>query len=193
MASRDCGFPGFLGEKNRVSWEAITALSTAFTGIVIVVTALIGIDQLRQLRAQRRDAAAVELVRSLQDTTFSNAFGLIQSLPVGISAADFHALGARYEEAATILAFRFETIGVLVYRGTISLEITSDVIGGATIGIWQRMKNVAFEVRTEQDWPMYLEWFQWLAEQLESRGRLRETPAYIRLRDWTDPHPPPTR
>jgi hypothetical protein len=55
------------------------------------------------------------------------------------------------------------------------------------------MEHVAIEVRREQDWPMYLEWFQWLAEQLESRGRLRETPAHIRVRDWTDPHRSPAR
>ena len=60
-----------------ISWDAITAIGTVFTGLAIVVTAIAGVDQLRQLRAQRRDAAAVDLLRSLQDESFSRALWLI--------------------------------------------------------------------------------------------------------------------
>ena len=173
-----------------MTWEAVTALATAFTGCVIVVTALVGIYQLRQLREQRRDAAAIELMRSLQDVTFARAFFIIFSLPAGASASDLQAAGQEFEEAAQILAFRFETLGLLVYRGTISFELMEDLMGGAVLGVWDRLKDETRRIREEKHWPMYCEWFQWLAEQLEKRGRLQQVPAHIRLRDSIAPNNP---
>jgi hypothetical protein len=168
-----------------MNWEAVTAVSTAFTGLVILVTALVGVYQLAQLRAQRRDSGAVELVRSLQDKDFSRAFYLIMALPAGISAGELRALGSDYLEAVQILAFRFETLGVLVYRGAISFDIAEDLVGGAIVSIWRRVKDIAEETRDVQGWPMYLEWFQWVAEQFEKRGRLEQTPAHERHRYWS--------
>jgi len=168
-----------------MTWEAITALSTAITGIVIVVTAFVAVDQLRQFRAQRRDAAAVEVMRSLQDPDFSRAFSLIIALPAGISAADFRALGPAYTEAAQILALRFEMLGVLVHRGAVDFEVTEDLCGGGIVAAWQRIKAMAVQARDSQNYPMYLEWFQWVAEQYEKRGRLSQTAAHERHRDWT--------
>jgi hypothetical protein len=168
-----------------MNWEAVTAIATAFTGCIIFITAIVGFYQLRQLQEQRRDQAAIELMRSLQDTTFAQAFRTVLSLPAGLSASELRARGADLEEASMMIAFRFETLGLLVYRGAISFEVMEELVGGAVLMIWNRLKDPIVETRTEKDWPMYCEWFQWLAEQSEKRGRLQETPAHIRLRDWT--------
>jgi hypothetical protein len=167
-----------------MTWEAISAVSTAFTAIVITVTALIGVYQLGQLRAQRRDATAIELMHSLQDTTFARAFRLILLQPDAMSTAEFVARGAELEEAAMILAFRFETIGLMVYRGTISFSLVDELIGGATIEIWNRLNGWVVATRAERGWPVYCEWFQWLAERFAARGRLERPPAHERFRDW---------
>jgi hypothetical protein len=172
-----------------MNWAAVTALSTAFTGLVIIATALVGVNQLAQLRAQRRDFAAVELVRSLQAIDFSRALRMVLLLPPGISSSDLHARGHEYEDAALILGFRFEMLGVLVFRRTISFEVTEQVIGGALLGVWQRLKVVIREDREAQNWPGHLEWFQWLAEQFEKRGRLLQIPAHVRHQDWVPDHP----
>ena len=172
-----------------MTWEAVTALSTAFTGVVIVATAIVGIGQIRQLRAQRRDAAAIELMRSLQDTTFAHAFRLLSSLAPGVKAEQLRAAGTDYEEAAQIAAFRFETLGMLVYRGTIAFDFVQDLVGGAIIEIWLRLEDTVRETREAKNWPMYCEWFQWLAEQYDKRGRLQQPPANLRHSNW---EPPPT-
>jgi len=174
-------------ETVEMGWEAVTAIATAFTGFVILVTAIVGVYQLRQLREQRRDSSAIELMHSLQDTTFAQAFRVVLSLPAEMSASELRARGTDFEEAATILAFRFETLGLLVYRGAISFEVMEELVGGAVLEIWNRLKEPIRDIRAENDWPMYCEWFQWLAEQFEKRGRLQQSPAHIRLSDWTPP------
>ncbi len=63
-------------------------------GFVTVVAAVIfGALQIRQFRLQRRDLAAVELVRSFQDKEFTHALLLIHALPENISATDLRAKG----------------------------------------------------------------------------------------------------
>jgi hypothetical protein len=133
-----------------MNWEAVTAWSTAFTGVVILVTALVGVNQLAQLRAQRRDAAAVELMRSLQDPDFSRAFARVISLPAEISPNELREFGREYVEAAQILAGRFELLGVLVYRGAVSFEVTEELAGGAVVAGWLRLKSMALETREAQ-------------------------------------------
>ena len=156
-----------------MNWEAVTAVGTVHH-FVIFVTALVGIGQLRQFRAQRQDAAAVELVRSLQDDAFMQAYRRVFS-------ASGH---CEYEEAAVVLGFRFEMLGVLVYQGTIPFDIAQDLVGGLVLGAWNRLRQTTIEMRLELGWPAYLEWFQWLAEQFERRDRLQQIPAHIRAVDW---------
>jgi hypothetical protein len=170
-----------------MNWEAVTAMSTAFTGLAIVVTAIVAIGQFRGQAAQRRDAASVELVRSLQDGLFVHAFQTVFSAPVDVSLADLRKLGPECEEAARLLSFRFEMLGVLIHRGTISFEVTEELVGGAIVSVWQRFRLVTKEIRETQNYPVYMEWFQWLAERLEERERLGQTPAHVRYKDWQPP------
>ena len=165
-------------------WEAVTAIATAFTACVIAVTALVGVYQLRQLQQQRRDSSAIELMRSLQDEKFAHAFRVVLALPPGASASKLHAASAEIQEAAQILQNRFESLGLMAYRGAISFDVMNDLIGGATISLWVRLKDGIMQVRKEKNYPMYGEWFQWLAEQFEKHDRLHQDPAHMRLRDW---------
>jgi hypothetical protein len=170
-----------------MSWEAVTALGTAGTTVVILVTAVAGVAQLRQLRAQRRDSAAVELMRSLQDSEFIRAFGLLIQLPAGVAAGDLRSRGSDYLNAAFVIGLRLEMLGVLVHRGAIAFDVTEDLAGGGIVSMWLRLKDFAQATREEQRYPMYLEWFQWLAEQYEKRDRLHQQPAFERHRAWVPP------
>jgi hypothetical protein len=167
-----------------MSWEAVTAAGTIFTGVVILGTALIGFDQLRQARTQRRDAAAVELVRSLQDDAFLEAYRVIFGAEEEARLSGPDQTTANYNKAAIVLGFRFEMLGVLVFRGTIPFDIAEDLVGGFVLLAWRRLKTTTLGTRTALGWPMFLEWFQWLAEQLEKRQRLEQTPAHLRAADW---------
>lgn len=168
-----------------MSWEGVTALGTAFTGLVIVATAIVALGQLNVIRRQRQDTAAVELVRSLQDDGFIGAYSLIFSLPAGISAADLRRHGDRYVDAAVVLGFRFEMLGVLVFNDVIPFTIIDDLAGGLVLGSWKRLEDSVRAIRREKDWPGYLEWFQWLAERFERRARLAKTPAFESAKEWS--------
>ena len=69
----------------------LSQIAQILGGVTVLAAVVFGIAQLRQFQQQRRDAAAVELMRSLQDGEFTRAFRLIISLPEGMGAADLRA------------------------------------------------------------------------------------------------------
>jgi hypothetical protein len=157
-------------------------------GALAVVAAIVfGRVQIRQFRQQRRDAVAVELMRSIQDSEFTRSLRVLVGLPAGISGAEFRALDPSYEEAAWALSAKYETLGYLVYRGIMPIELVEDLIGGVGVHLWARLRPWVMALREEQGQPLMLEWFQWLVDLLEARDRPRAIPAYIRHRSWTPP------
>jgi hypothetical protein len=167
-----------------MNWEAITSISTVFTGMVIAVSAIVAVVQLQHLRAQRRDTAAIDLIRSVQDADLARAFTLVMSLPAGVSAEALHAKGPQYVEAAHLLGLRFEMLGLLVYRRVVEFEVAEDLTQGGVLGAWARLEQTAIHTRKTQNLPLFLEWFQWLAEQYEKRESAQRLPAHELYRDW---------
>jgi len=154
-------------------------------GVVAVLAAIgFGVAQIRQYRQQRRDAVAVELMRSIQDTEFTRSLRLMLTLPTGSTAAEIRARGEGFEDAAFALSAKYETLGHLVYRGIMPLDMVEELVGGVGVHVWGRLKPWAAALRVEQNQPLLLEWYQWLAEHMERRGRPQEAPAYERHRNW---------
>jgi hypothetical protein len=157
-------------------------------GALAVLTAIIfGVTQIHQFRQQRRDALAVELMRSIQDTEFTRSLRMLLALPHETSAAQFRAHGPAIEDAAWSLCAKYETLGYLVYRGIMPIQLVEELVGGVGVHLWHRLRPWAEAVRVEQNQPLLLEWFQWLAERLEDRKRPQAVPAHERLKQWTPP------
>ena len=157
-------------------------------GALAVLTAIVfGLAQIRQFRQQRRDALAVELMRSIQDAEFTRSLRVLLTLPDPTSPAEFRARGEQVEDAAWALCAKYETLGYLVYRGIMPIELVEELVGGVGMHLWNRLRPWAESIRAEQGQPLLLEWFQWLAERLQERNRPQATPAYIRLQSWKPP------
>jgi hypothetical protein len=153
-------------------------------GVSVLAAVVFGFTQIRQYRQQRRDMIAVELVRSIQNSEWAHAFRLVYSLPDEIRAAELRAKGSEVEDAAYHIGVSFESIGLLVFRGHIPIDVFEELVGGVTITLWRKLRGWAGDVRAEEDEKQLLEWFQWLAEQMEVRGRKERRPVYEQHRDW---------
>lgn len=167
--------------------QAASHIAQILGGIAVVVAIFFGITQIRQFKQQRLDAAAIEIMRSLQDREFTHAFRLIYGLEGGVGAQALRNLGPEHEDAAITIGTRFETIGLLVFQQSIPFHLVEQQIGGAVVLLWSRLQPWAEDYRAEQGHLLLFEWFQWLAEQLRRRDRPNQTPAYLRHREWTPP------
>jgi len=166
--------------------QGFSILVDIISSIAVFTAIVFGLTQIRQFRQQRRDMAAIELVRSVQDSEFTNAFRLIHALPENISAGEFKAKGTEYIEYALAVGMKYETIGLLVYKGIVPIAIVEELVGGVAITFWRRLYPWVKSMRKEQSAEFIFEWFQWLVERLEDRGRDIKEPAYKLFDDWEE-------
>jgi hypothetical protein len=167
--------------------HTLANLAQVVSALAVVAAIVFGLIQVRQFQVQRRDTAAVELMRSFLDAQFGQALRVIASLPNNAKAEQLCARGAAMEEAALYFAVRFEAIGLLVFRGNIPLSLVGELIGGIAINVWSKVHDWVAVTRKEQSREHFCEWFQWLAEQLHKVGRLEQSPAFLQHRDWSPP------
>lgn len=160
--------------------EAIGVFAILF-GIVF------GLFQLKQWRIQRRDLAILECARSFEDEDFTEAYRLISELPAGLTKAELDELGEKYESAAIRVGMKFETMGLLVHRGVIPLDVMSDLVGGAALTIWKIVEPWVEETRRLRSHPTFWEWYQWLVERLLERGRQDRQPVFLSESEWREP------
>ena len=164
---------------------SIANIAEIVGGLAIVTGGAFALVQLREFREQRRQAAAVELVRSFSEPTHANAVNLIQELPDGASAELLRSKGREYERAATMIGITYETIGLMVFREMASFAMVQELTGGLTVVMWRKLEHWVKAVREEQGHRSFAEWFQWLAEQLAREGSAKEAhPAYERYAGW---------
>lgn len=165
----------------------LAELAQVLGGAAVVIAIVFGTAQIRQFQRQRLDVADLELMRMIQDREFVHAFKLIYSAPDSLNAEVLQALGAEHETAAMALSSRFEAMGLLVFRGSIPIDLIEQIIGGTCILLWHKLRPWVEQMRIKQNHPLLFEWFQWLAERLEERDRLQQVPAYRRFKNWQPP------
>jgi len=167
--------------------EMLADLAQVIGALAVAAAIAFGVVQMRQFRQQRRDALAVELMRTIQDTEFTRSLRLLLTLPVGASVDEVRSRGPAFEDAAWALSAKYETLGYLVFRGIMPIELVEELVGGVGCHLWHRLQGWAAAVRIDQGQPLLLEWFEWLVLQLEKRDRTKAVPAYERHRDWSMP------
>jgi hypothetical protein len=153
----------------------------------VVLGVLFGLIQLRQIRLQREAEGAAEMLRSLQTAITARAALLIFELPDNLSGDELKGrLGADFEYVSALMA-TFESLGPLVARGHIPLQVYADYYRGATVLSWRRLRRYIEEQRAD-GWPNLFEWFQWLAEIMQKRAPLTgDVPAFEKYRAWRVP------
>jgi hypothetical protein len=167
--------------------DTLANIAQVLGALAVVVAIAFGVLQIRQFRQQRRDALAVELMRSIQDAEFTRGLRVVLTLPMGSSLEDFRARGPDFEAAVWSIAAKYETLGYLVFRGIMPIDLVEELVGGVGVNLWERLRPWALAVREEQGQPLMLEWFQWLAERLVDRKRPQAVPAFVRHRNWIGP------
>ena len=154
-------------------------------GVLIVIGGVFfAVMQMRQIRQQRREMAAIELFRFFGSPDFAGAYHDVLGLPDDIGIAEFRSRYADVEPAAMLIATTMENIGVMVYHRIVPSVVVSNLLGTTAIVLWNKIAPWVRNVRKELDNPSAFEWFEWLATILEQLHRDDEVPAYELHKDW---------
>lgn len=166
-----------------MNWEI---LLQAIQTVAVLVGVVFGLIQLRQIRTQREVQAGIELLRPLQAPETAEALMLVHALPDNLTSSELRArLGEHYGATVGVLAL-FESLGPLVARGHVPVDMYSEFYRGVTVLCWRKTSRFIHEQRAA-GWPNLFEWLQWLAERMEERRVASgEVPAFERFATWKD-------
>lgn len=142
--------------------------------------------QLFDIRRQRKREAMLGLVRSFQSADFTTALRRVNSLPDDADRdAIRNVLGPDGEDEVFLVGLTWESLGVLVFRREIAMELIDDFFSGAITVSWRKLRAFVEEDRRDLDRATVWEWFQWLADRVAERERaLVPVPAHLANRDW---------
>ena len=158
-------------------------------GVLIVIGGLFfAMVQMRQIRQQRRELAAIELFRFFGNPQFTAAYKTILRLPDELGADDIRAAEPYLEEADMLISATMENIGVMTYQRIVPFIVVNNLIGASTPVLWRKLALWAGDLREEQGSPGAFEWFQWLAERLDEYQSPDPQPAYIAHKSWVPSH-----
>jgi hypothetical protein len=163
--------------------SALNLIST----VAIVGALIFAALQVRQANLKRTDQAAVTVIQTLQSERWTRASDLIGKLPENAKLSDIERMGPESESCLFDFGMRLETIGYMVYRRIVKLDMVDELIGGVTLMFWSRAKAWAERMRIQSGNPKYWEWCEWLANRItERRARLGHEPAHIRHAHWRE-------
>jgi hypothetical protein len=145
----------------------LIAAVEVFTAIAVVVGIIFGLVELRQATRNRRDHAAVDIVRTVQTQEVRQAVRQIFDLPLD---ADPQLIRNDPELLAAALAVdsACEMWGCMVFEGVVDHKLLDRMVGGWVRGTWTRLRAWVESERAETQSVNVGEWWQWLYELLEA-------------------------
>ena len=164
---------------------SIEAIFQAVEAVAVVIAVGFAIVQVRQYRREKRREAALELLHSFQTPQFAKALNIVFNLPDGLSkdeiettvGDDFHLIYA--------LMTTWESLGILVFRGEVDLDLIDDFFSGPIKISWQKLQGHVMGERSMLERDTIEEWFQWLTERLAEReSQMPPIPAHIVHKHW---------
>jgi len=163
-----------------------TLLSLIST-LAIVAGGVFGVVQLRHFGKQRTRESALQMLHSFQTQEFLRVVNIVFDLPEGLSKREIEDRLGDNMICVLSLFGTFESLGILVFRGEMDIQLVEDFFSGIIILSGKKFKNYLTEVRGSSRRPTYYEWFQWLFEQVEKReSNTPPIPSYIAFRDWSN-------
>jgi hypothetical protein len=143
----------------------VNTLANLVTTIAVVIGVGFGLVEIRRAGRDRRDRAAVEVVRSVQTQDIQRAVGMIMNLP---DDADPELIRRDpvMLDAAMLAYFACEMFGTFVFEGVVELHTLDRMVGGWVRSTWMRLRKWIISERIQNRNVNEGEWWQWLYEQL---------------------------
>src|SRR5579864_8417821 len=152
-----------------MSLELVNTLASLGTFVVIALTAVAALVQLRHLRSSNQLAGLLHTVRVFEDKDFqSKLTWLRDEFPAKMKdpkfLAELHDPGAlsRTDHPELAIADLWEQTGVYIKYGLVSEEAFMDLVGGSVLHLWNEVAD-AIRIRREVTSDAAYENFEYVA------------------------------
>jgi len=157
----------------------------AIEALAVVIAVGFAMVQVRQYRRDKHREAAMELLHSFQTPSFARALNIVYAMPEGLSKGEIEKFAGDEFHLVYAMTTTWESLGVLVHRGEIDLQLIDDFFSGPIRISWRKLKGHVMGEREATGRETINEWFQWLNQQLEEiESKEAPVPAHIAHKDW---------
>ena len=154
-------------------------------GIVVLGGLAFAIVQLAQFRRQRRELAAIELAHSFSNPAFARALQRVLELQPGLTTDELQQLDDESRDAMMLLSLTLESVGIMVHRRIVDIDIVWELMGGVVLTAWERLRPWAMYQRERSGREKFDEWIEWLNDALvEYEETHRPDPAFGSHSNW---------
>src|SRR5256885_8823092 len=151
----------------------LSTLANLINAFAVTAGVIFAAAQINYYRQRRQREAMLELVRSFQSPAFTSALRRVLSLPDGADTRKIReVLGPDGEDAVYLVSLTWESIGVLLFRRELTLDLVDDFFSGPILLSWKKLQVWAEEWRRELNRETGSEWFHWLAERMMEREKI---------------------
>jgi hypothetical protein len=155
--------------------------------VAVIIGVVFGLSQLRQYHASRKRDSALFLLSSYQTGEFLQGIWTILSIPDGLTKTEIEERVGDEIETVYLVMSTFESIGILVFRNEVTMDMVDDAYSGPITLSWQKLEPYVSGMREEHQRETMFEWFQWLAERMRDReGSRPPVPAHIAYKEWEE-------
>lgn len=156
-----------------LDWDAVIAITSIVQGVVVVITAVIVVLQLRDDRRIRRSEATLRLLEDLTSPEARN-----ERLAV---YQRFTSMGGPYTDgdrlAADAVLGRLDRVQVQIDRDILDREVVADLYGEMILHLWAVLTPYVESERVQRRSPSYRTRAQKLAGAMEESGATWAPPA----------------
>jgi hypothetical protein len=161
--------------------QFLAGVAEILGGVAVVFAISLGFVEFRRYKATEQRETAASLARSYQTPELAATLRIVVELPEPIGMQQYLDLSDAEKNLIWSLFCSIESIGILVSRGDLQIELVDEFFSIPIIEGWRKLAPYVEEFRQETDSPQAWEWYQWLHEQLvEHHKTLPRIPAHIR-------------
>ena len=161
--------------------QFLASVAEILGGVAVVIAVSFGFVEFRRYKATEQREVAASLARSYQTPELAATLRIVVELPEPISMQQYLALSDAEKDLIWSLFCSIESIGILVSRGDLPIELVDEFFSIPIIEGWRKLLPYVEEFRQETDNPQAWEWYQWLHDRLaEYHKTLPRIPAHLR-------------
>ena len=164
----------------------LSTLANVGTALTVLVGVAFGLLEVRRIRRDREERAALEAVHALLTPAYMDSFLLVQTIRDGATVSEIQS-DPKTLQAARSVGIVIEGLGFAVFERIVPLRIIDNFASGSVLVSWRKLRPYIEYERQRTGSQKAFEWFQWLAEQLEKydKGETSlEKGAHEVYREW---------
>ena len=168
-----------------MSLNQVANIAEILGALLVVIGVFFALVEIRHLRQQRQETAAMEIMRAFQSPEFTRALRLVMDFERECSACRDESISKELQDAAMLVSTTLESIGLMVYQRIVLFGLVQQLMGGTIQASWRVLRPHTEWLREKLCRPSVHEWFQWLAERMSEYPEYRdEEGAYSKYLRW---------